>query len=89
MRNDPRLRCVAVERNKWYEKYVELEWNKQDSTAAYASSNTGISSNKKEWSMSQAFEYAALVTAMAGIIWGLEKNSNDQNLLYPKQSRGV
>jgi hypothetical protein len=36
MRNDPRLRCVAIERNKWYEKYVELEWNKQDSTAAYA-----------------------------------------------------
>ena len=41
--NDPRLRCVAIERNKWYEKYVELEWNKQDSTAAYALSNTGIS----------------------------------------------
>ena len=36
MRNDPRLRGVARERNKWYEKYVELEWNKQDSTAAYA-----------------------------------------------------
>ena len=39
--------------------------------------------------MSQAFEYAALVTAMAGVIWGLEKNSNRGSRACCSKSRGV
>ena len=48
MRNDPRLRFVAVERNKWYEKYVESNGTSRTPPQPMPSSNTGISSNKKE-----------------------------------------